>query len=202
VFSGNDSRASIFVFSANAALQLSPADPDIRNNATFAENMKIDAIESLPENTLQIWVQKILNTLTIDGWAKATVLFVILFVLNFLGYYFAFHTARKRLFFISAIVILILGMASLSFAYTAFAKAEQSNPAIVFANKTEVKSEPNLSSTLAFTLHEGTTTRFVCEMFKGNRIKLIKLTSGDIRSVFNLGAVIYETSFIITVFKN
>ena len=30
------------------ALQLAPSDPDIRNNAAFAENMKIDAIESLP----------------------------------------------------------------------------------------------------------------------------------------------------------
>lgn len=160
------------------ALQLAPSDPDIRNNAAFAENMKIDAIESLPENTLQVWVQKVLSLLTIDGWAKATVLFVFLFVLSFLGYYFAFHTGRKRLFFISAIVVLILGIASLSFAYTAFAKAEQDNPAIVFADKTEVKSEPNLSSSLAFTLHEGTKVLVLEEVNDWNRIKLIDGKTG------------------------
>lgn len=172
------------------ALQLAPSDPDIRNNAAFAENMKIDAIESLPENTLQVWVQKVLSLLTIDGWAKVTVLFVFLFVLSFLGYYFAFHTGRKRLFFISAIVVLILGIASLSFAYTAFAKAEQDNPAIVFADKTDVKSEPNLSSTQAFTLHEGTKVFVLEEVNDWNRIKLIDGKTGwipktDIRLLNN-----------------
>lgn len=166
------------VYYYEKALQLAPADPDIRNNAAFAENMKIDAIESLPENTLQVWVQKVLGLLTSDGWAKATVLFVFLFVLSFLGYFFAFNTGRKRFFFISSTIVLILGILSLSFSYTAFAKAKQDNPAIVFASKSEVKSEPNLSSTLAFTLHEGTKILVLEEVNDWNRIKLIDGKTG------------------------
>ncbi len=166
------------VYYYEKALQLAPLDPDIRNNAAFAENMKIDAIEPLPKNTLQEWINTVIGIFTIDGWAKASVLCILLFVLGFLGYYFAYSTLRKRLFFIASIVVLILGILSVSFAYTAFAKAEKDHPAIVFTPEVEVKSEPNLSSTQAFTLHEGTKVFVLEEEKQWNRIKLIDGKTG------------------------
>ena len=72
------------VYYYEKALQLAPGDPDIRNNAAFAENMKIDAIEPLPENTLQEWTNSVISLLSIDGWAKTAIVGVILFVLFFL----------------------------------------------------------------------------------------------------------------------
>ena len=178
------------VYYYEKALQLAPADPDIRNNAAFAENMKIDAIEPLPKNTLQEWTNSVIKLFTIDGWAKAAILCIILFVLAFLGYYFAYSTIKKRLFFTASILVLILGILSVSFAYTAFAKAQQDNPAIVFTPEVEVKSEPNLSSTLAFTLHEGTKVFVLEETDEWNRIKLIDgktgwIPKGDIRLLNN-----------------
>lgn len=178
------------VYYYEKALQLAPADPDIRNNAAFAENMKIDAIETLPVNTLQEWTNSALSLFTIDGWAKAAVICVILFVLFFLGYYFAYNTTKKRAFFISSLVVLILAIISVSFAYTAFAKAEQDNPAIVFTSEVEVKSEPNLSSTQAFKLHEGTKVFVLEEVNEWNKIKLIDgktgwIPKGDIKLLNN-----------------
>jgi len=178
------------VYYYEKALQLSPADPDIRNNASFAENMKIDAIEPLPENTLQEWTNSIISILTIDGWAKTAVVCVILFVLFFLGYYFTYATTKKRLFFISSLVVLTLAIMSVGFAYTAFAKAQQDNPAIVFTSEVEVKSEPNLSSTLAFNLHEGTKVFVLEEINEWNKIKLIDgktgwIPKGDIKLLNN-----------------
>ncbi|MFT5752089.1 MAG: tetratricopeptide (TPR) repeat protein [Flavobacteriales bacterium] len=160
------------------AKQLAPSDSDLRNNAAFAENMRIDAIEPLPENTFTKWFHAVLNTFTVDEWAYVTVIFVFAFVLLFLGYYFTFISGKKRLFFITAFSSLILGGFSLICAYSAFAKAEKDRPAIVFSTQSEVKSEPNLRSTVAFTLHEGTKVLILEETKDWKRIQLVDGKSG------------------------
>jgi len=68
------------LFYYEKALQLAPTDSQIRNNAAFAENMKIDAIETLPVNAVQRTINKAITLFTADGWAVATILFIILFV--------------------------------------------------------------------------------------------------------------------------
>lgn len=166
------------VFYYEKALQLDPSDSQIRNNAAFAENMKIDAIETMPVNAVKRWINKAITFLTVDGWAITAIVFVILFVLGFLGYYFGYGTGKKRVFFTLAALSLLLAIASLSFAYSAFAKAENDNPAIVFAAETEVKSEPSLASTLAFKLHEGTKVQVLEEVNNWNRIQLIDGKTG------------------------
>lgn len=178
------------VFYYEKALQLHPSDSQIRNNAAFAENMKIDVIETMPVNAVKRWANKVITFLTADGWAIAAILFVVLFVLSFLGYYFGYGTARKRTFFTLASLSLLLMIASVSFAYSAFAKANNDNPAIVFASETEVKSEPSLGSTLVFKLHEGTKVQVLEEVNNWNRIQLIDgktgwLPSEDIKLLNN-----------------
>jgi len=165
------------VYYFEKALQLAPADADIRNNAAFAENMKIDAIDKLPENTLKKWVDTVLSWLTFDGWAWSSIIAMALFVLLFLGYYFSYGTLRKRSFFVTSILSLLVTIISVSFAYTAFAKAQLDQPAIIFVPEVEIKSEPNLGSTTAFTLHEGTKV-MVLETIE--EWKRIQLTDGQV----------------------
>lgn len=160
------------VFYFEKALQLDPSDSQIRNNAAFAENMKVDAIEAMPENTLNKWVTNTINFLTPDGWAKAAIAFMILFVLSFLGYYFGYNTAKKRVLFLIATLGIILALASVVFAYSAFAKAQNDKPAIVFAQEVEVKSEPRLGSSLVFKLHEGTKVYVLEEVENWQRIQI------------------------------
>ena len=62
------------------AKRLAPNDSDIRNNVAFAENMRIDAIDPLPENTFKNWFNSVLSIFTVDGWAYTTVIFIIAFV--------------------------------------------------------------------------------------------------------------------------
>ena len=166
------------LFYYEKALQLAPTDSQIRNNAAFAENMKIDAIETLPVNAVQRTINKAITLFTADGWAVATILFIILFVLSFIGYYFIYDTARKRALFAVASVSLLLAIASISFAYSAFAKAKNDKPAIVFASETDVQSEPSLASTLAFKLHEGTKVQVLEEVNNWYRIQLIDGKTG------------------------
>jgi tetratricopeptide (TPR) repeat protein len=153
-FKLNNVAPSIYYF--EKAKQLAPADQEIKNNASFAEKMTIDAITPLPENTFKKWYNSVLTLLTTDGWAYATVIFVALCTLLFLGYYLTASSTKKRALFVSSLVSLVLAVCSLLFAYSAFAKISKDNPAIVFAKESQVKGEPTLSSQEAFLLHEGT----------------------------------------------
>ena len=138
------------------AKQLAPSDRDIKNNASFAQKMKIDAITPLPENTFSKTYNNVISLLTIDGWAVATIILVFLFVISFLAYYFSGYSRVKRLYFIVSILSIFLAIVSLIFSYDAFAKAKKDHYAIVFSEESQVKSEPNFASTDAFSLHEGT----------------------------------------------
>ncbi|WP_035335312.1 tetratricopeptide repeat protein [Dokdonia sp. PRO95] len=153
-FKLNNVAPSIYYY--EKAKQLAPADQEIKNNASFAEKMTIDAITPLPENTFKTWYNSVLTLLTTDGWAYATVIFAALCTLLFLGYYFTASSTNKRALFVSSLVSLVLAICSLLFAYSAFAKISKDNPAIVFAKESQVKGEPTLSSQEAFLLHEGT----------------------------------------------
>ncbi|MCK5401647.1 MAG: SH3 domain-containing protein, partial [Flavobacteriaceae bacterium] len=53
---------------------------------------------------------------------------------------------------------------------------QKDNPAIVFAQESEIKNEPNLKSEIAFKLHEGTKVQ-VLEIYNKNWTK-IKLANG------------------------
>ncbi len=174
------------VFYYEKALQLNPSDSQVRNNAAFAENMKIDAIDTLPVNGVKRTISKLVTFFTADGWAILAIIFMILFVSSFLGYYFIYGTIKKRALFTIAMVSLLLVITSISFAYSAFAKANKDVPAIVFATETDVQSEPSLSSTLVFKLHEGTKVQVLERVNDWHRIRLIDgkkgwLLSDDIK---------------------
>jgi tetratricopeptide (TPR) repeat protein len=164
------------------ALQLAPNDKEIQNNAAFARNMTIDAIDSVPEVGLSNYIKNMTNKLSFDSWAKASVLFVCLFVTLFLLYYFAYSTTRKRLSFVSSMICIGLACLSLAFAFHKYNLEKKDQPAIVFAQESQVKSEPNLRSTEAFILHEGTKVQILDTV---NNWKKIKLSDGKTGWVVN-----------------
>ncbi len=172
----NNIAPSVYYY--EKALRLDPTDTDVKNNIQFAEKMKIDAITPLPENTVKKWFNSVLNLLTVDGWAYATILFVFLFVILFVAYYFTFGSGKKRALFTTSFLSLMFAILSLVFAYNAFAKAEKDKPAIVFSKEVDVKAEPNLSSPKSFTLHEGTKVMILDTENNWKRVQLADGKSG------------------------
>lgn len=150
----NNIGPSIYYF--EKALLLAPNDQDIKNNLSFAENAKVDAIDPLPKTIFYKWYHTISDILTFDGWAYTSVFFVFIFVLCFLIYYFSYSEIIKRFFFVfSAISIFSIGM-SFSMAFSAYEDAIKNNPAIIFAESSDVREAPNLRSEISFIIHEGT----------------------------------------------
>ena len=164
------------------ALQLAPNDKEIQNNAAFARNMTIDAIGSVPEVGLSNYLKKIINTYSFNMWAKISVACICLFVILFLLYYFSFSTTSKRLSFVSSMICIGLTCITLAFAFHKYNLDKKDQPAIVFAQESQVKSEPNLRSTEAFILHEGTKVQILDTVKNWKKIKLTDGTTGWISS--------------------
>jgi tetratricopeptide (TPR) repeat protein len=176
-------RIAPSVYFYEKALKLSPNDQDIKNNIAFAKNMTIDAIEIIPEMGFSKITNNIINRFSFDVWAIFSVVFVVLFVILFLVYNFSYSTNRKRLAFINSSLSLFLGLITLLFAFQKYEYDLKDKPAIVFAQESEIKSEPNLRSEIAFKLHEGTKVQ-VLEIYNENwtKIKLIDGKTGWIPS--------------------
>ena len=169
-------RIAPSVYYFEKALQLSPNDNDIINNMSFAKNMTIDDIEIMPEMGFSKIANQVINKYSFDTWAKLSVFFVALFVVLFLAYYFSYSSTSKRFAFLASILSIVLILITLAFTFQRYDHEQKDNPAIVFAQESEIKNEPNLKSEIAFKLHEGTKVQ-VLEIYNKNWTK-IKLANG------------------------
>ncbi|MFT4781782.1 MAG: tetratricopeptide (TPR) repeat protein [Psychroserpens sp.] len=166
----NNVAPSIYYY--EKALLLKPNDKEILNNIAYAKNMTIDAIEIIPEVGFSRLINKATNTMVFDNWAKLSVIFVVLFVLLFLMYYFSQSTRKKRLAFVTSLSSLVLAFVALAFAFNSYGLEQKNQPAIVFAQESQIKSEPNLRSAEAFKLHEGTKVQVIDTVSNWSKIKL------------------------------
>ncbi len=160
------------IYNYEKALLLKPNDQEIKNNIGFARNMTIDAIEKVPELGFSKFIKNISNLMSFERWGMTAVVMMILFVALFLVYYFSYRSMRKRLAFIGSMATLILACVAVSFAYHNFNLMQNDHPAIVFAEESQVKSEPNLRGNEAFILHEGTKVQVLDTVNSWKKIKL------------------------------
>ena len=169
-------RIAPSIYFYEKAQQLSPKDKEIKKNLSFAKNMTIDDIETVPEMGLSKITKNVINTFSFDVWAKFSVALVMLFVILALGYYFSYSTTKKRLAFLGSCTALLMTFVMVFFAFQKYKYVQNDNPAIVFAQESQIKTEPNLRSETAFELHEGTKVQ-VLESYNKNWTK-VKLADG------------------------
>jgi len=171
----NEIALSIFYY--EKALLLNPDDKDIATNLGFAQKMTIDSIKKVPENRLSRLFNQTLNSLSIDGWAVRSVGLSCLFVMLFMCYFLSYSESKKRAFFVSSNLILLLLISSLCLLFKKDSIDRSIRTAIVFAKEIEAKLEPNFRAETSFTLHEGTKV-MVIENYEADWSK-IKLQNGE-----------------------
>lgn len=135
---------------------LNPDDQDIKINLKYAQNRTIDQYEIVPKMGYGAMFHNLTSVLHYNSWAKLSIVFAFVFLTIFLLYYFNKNSILKRIFFISLFVVFFGFIICLSSAFFEYNNFKNDQPAIVFAEKLEVKTEPKSNSTIAFTLHEGT----------------------------------------------
>lgn len=172
----NSIAPSIYYY--EKALQVSPNDKEIQRNIGFARNMTIDAIDKVPEVGFSRIFNNIINAASSDLWSKIAVGGVLLFVVLFLFYHFALATTQKRIAFVVSLLSLFLAGFSVIMAFQKENLEKNNNPAIVFAQESLVKADPNVSSEELFRLHEGTKVQILETYNAWHKIEISDKTIG------------------------
>ncbi|NAS12486.1 tetratricopeptide repeat protein [Poritiphilus flavus] len=176
----NQIAPSIYYY--EKALLLQPNDPEIKTNLSYARNMTLDAIEALPETSLSRIYNSITGLFTFDEWSYVGVGFMLLFVLAYLAFYYLRYSSHKRIAFVTSMISLILVVVCLVFAFMQYRNFETDQPAIVFAEESVVKSEPNQRSSQVFVLHEGTKVNVLDQLEDYRKIQLVDGKTGWIQA--------------------
>ena len=171
-------KVALAIYNYEKAKQLDQLDVEIETNLEFARKMTIDDIKVIPKVGFGKIIQDFTSTYHFDTWAWIAVFQSIMVFIFFIGYYYANTSINKRMFF-TALLILIFGIfISLFSAYFEKNRLNSENPAIVFADKVIVKSEPKKSSQDAFILHEGTKVFILDNVANWSKIQLSDETIG------------------------
>ena len=170
------------IYNYEKALVLAPEDADITNNLKFAQKLTIDEVKEVPK----VGFAKLLHDFTgmyhYNTWAWISIVFGLLFLGFFIGYYFSLAAVLKRIFFFGMFVWVLFLLVSLGAAIFERNHFVTDRPAIVFAEVTEVKSEPQKASPATFILHEGTKVFVEESLGKWKKIQLTDGTEGWIES--------------------
>lgn len=170
------------IYNYEKALLLSPNDPEIKNNLAYAQNMTLDAIETMPETVLSKIYKNITKVLTFDQWSYAAVVFMILFVFLYIAFYYFTYATKKRIAFVGSIISLFISLIAVLFAFVQYNDFKAEQPAIIFANEVRIKSEPNERSEQIFVLHEGTKVNILEELNDWKKIKIVDGKTGWVTS--------------------
>ena len=166
------------IYNYEKALLLSPNDTEIKTNLEFARKMSIDDIKVIPKVGFSKLIQDFTAKYYYDTWAWIAVAFAFLFLLFFVGYYFSHSTVLKRVFFFGMFFWLLgIGLTTASGFYEK-GRMDNERPAIVFAETASVKSEPKITATDAFVLHEGTKVYILESIANWKKVELTDETTG------------------------
>ena len=149
----------------NRALRLAPGDADIRYNLDVANTFTKDKIAVVPEffpqrlGALGAHVARVYRVeRRLAGGAGAALRARAAF------YLLAGRLAWRKAGFYGTLAMLLVFVASTSFAVTERRELLDSTEAVVMSSSVSVKSSPDKASTDLFVLHEGTKVRTVSEL--------------------------------------
>ena len=163
------------------AKSISPNDDDILTNLSFAQNLRIDKIETLPVTDVQNLKLSILDLLSDKGWSFMLISLIWMMCFAFTFYILSNDSKFKRSFFSISLLFLILSSFTL-FVNIEKKKNSEIKYAIIYDKEIEVWSEPNNISELKFLLHEGTKVKQIDVIEDWINIQLENGTIGWIQS--------------------
>lgn len=170
------------IYNYEKALVLKPYDPETLNNLKFAKKLTIDEIKEVPKVGFAKLIQNFTGIFNYNTWAKISVGIAFVFLLCFIGYYFSQLTLSKRIYFIGMFILLVALFLSVAAGMSEKDHFDNDRPAIVFAEISEVRSEPQKAGSPIFLLHEGAKVYVKESLLNWKKIELTDGTEGWIDS--------------------
>ena len=137
------------------ALLLQPGNADVRANLEIARSKTIDKVVPVPEIFFVSWIKSLINSMSIDAWAKLGVVFFILLLGSLYLFFFSKQIVWKKTGFIAGLVFFVFVILANVFASQQKNELIERNDAIVLSPSVTVRSTPSDSGTSLFILHEG-----------------------------------------------
>ncbi|NDV59972.1 tetratricopeptide repeat protein [Bacteroides sp. 519] len=150
--SGDIARA---ILNYERALLLKPGNDDIKFNLEIARSKTVDKVEEVPDIFFIGWIKSLINSTSVDVWAKWGIAFFILFLVGLYFLFFSNKALFKKIGFIAAIAFLFFSICTNGFAFYQKGILTNRNTAIVVSPSVTVRSTPNDNGTSLFILHEG-----------------------------------------------
>lgn len=144
------------VLNYERALLLSPGDRDIRFNLQIANSKTIDKIVPESEMFFFTWYRSLVNLMSVDGWARMSLISLTLVIVLLLIYLFSDRLWLRKTGFFGGIILLVAFLFSNLFAWQQKQNLMYRKGAIITASSVIVKSTPAQNGTDLFVLHEGT----------------------------------------------
>ena len=144
------------VLNYERALLLSPGDRDIRFNLQIANSKTIDKIVPESEMFFFTWYRSLVNLMSVDGWARMSLISLTLVIVLLLIYLFSDRLWLRKTGFFGGIILLVVFLFSNLFAWQQKQNLMYRKGAIITASSVIVKSTPAQNGTDLFVLHEGT----------------------------------------------
>jgi tetratricopeptide (TPR) repeat protein len=161
------------IFYYEKALKLDPLNVDVKNNLIFAKRLALDNIEEVPKTVFQKFNKNYLQKLSYNDWAIVVVVLSFSSAIFFLLFYFGYSSTRKRIYFTTSGISLLLLIFSIFISYNQYSQTTKKIEAIVFVKKTAVRNAPTFNSEEVFILHEGTKVMVLDAVDNWKKIKLI-----------------------------
>ena len=144
------------VLNYERAQLLSPGDRDVRINLQMARSKTIDKIVPESEMFFVTWYHSLVNLMSVDGWARMSLVSLIVAIILALAYLFSDRIWLRKVGFFAGLLFLVVFVLSNLFAYQQKQALVFRSGAIIIRSAVNVKSTPAHNGTDLFILHEGT----------------------------------------------
>ena len=166
---GENTRA---ILNYERSLLLNPGDDMTRYNLKMAQQAVVDKKEVLPELFLVRWYREVETAFSADHWAYLSVVLFVVFLVMTALFFYSRSVGVKKTGFVVGIVVFLLTVASLFFAFRQDMRISDREYAIIMTPSVTVKGAPDNSGTSLFLIHEGPKVQVVGELGNWYNIRL------------------------------
>ena len=161
-FKSGDIGKSILYYSR--AEVLIPTDGDTKHNIAVVSNYVKDKIDPIPELFFIKWLGSIRVNITTNQWAAISLISLTISLSFVLLYLLSKNLYRRKVGFFVAIGMFIIFIFSTSWSISERSDIINPKVAIIMGNTVAIRSSPDDSSTVLFTLNAGTKVNIVSSL--------------------------------------
>jgi len=176
----NDFPSAILYY--EKAHKLDPGNEDVNFNLKIANTKITDKIEPIPEMFYKRWYRGLIETFSVDKWAKTGIVFLCLALFGGLFYVISKQLFIRKAGFWLGGSFLLVSLFSFLFAWQNYGDQMHRKEAIVFTPTVTVKSSPDEKSVDLFVLHEGAKVELIDHIGEWVEIKIANGSVGWLMS--------------------